>query len=501
MAWIVADGFDYYREDNDLGRSVWDGFTGATGSPGYLLATPGRVGGQCMRNFLNGGFTWKNFAPLTTIFFSCAFAYEPSLSATPDGAHCFYLRNGVTNRYSISFDVDGAIRLRSGPHTSATILAAFPAAFGGAGVWNHFQFRVVVHDTNGSIQVRKNGQATDTFSATGLAMTGGAFDNIYIVSGGSSLGPRWRYDDVLVFSESGVAPNTWAGDTRAVCLSPNADVTTGFLYYPTNTLTVGAAISGTYTLPANRLYCTGGPFRPLRSGLVTKVTTETIAAYTGKLRLGIYANDGVGGPGTLLAQTTELVNPAIGIYDLTTTVPFSIDSGRDYWFATHTDTAMNLRGGTSASFLGRYVDTPYSGGLLPALPDTLTVETNVIRQRVAVTIEGHSTCVSEAICNADTDYIYSGTVGAEDRFDFADPPGGTFQIVGMQARMYARKSDVGTRGMQFIVISGASETATEALLATSWLYFMQLHAMDPATGVPWTVDGLKALRMACKVLY
>jgi hypothetical protein len=73
-------------------------------------------------------------------------------------------------------------------------------------------------------------------------------------------------------------------------------------------------------------------------------------------------------------------------------------------------------------------------------------------------------------------------------------------IFGVQSSVYARKVDSGARELITPVRSGTtdSDSATN-VLATSYLYYTELHATDPDTAAAWTISGVNAVEVGQKV--
>lgn len=219
MALRLMDGFDVYNAVGDLtagGR--WD--TNGAGA----IGTGGRFGGRCLTTN-QVGTTSKNYgANDGTIFVTVAHLYNGSLPGTTLMDGYIQLRDGLsTPQVTIGFHRDGSISVRTGG-TGGAAVATFPGAFAGT-VWNGWTFKVLIHDTTGEVHIRKDGAASDTFSATGINTRGGSSNNYAntITLGGLSAGSASRFDDLAVYSADGAAPNDWLGDRRVETLVPNAD--------------------------------------------------------------------------------------------------------------------------------------------------------------------------------------------------------------------------------------------------------------------------------------
>src|SRR5215510_4616722 len=498
MAWIVADSFDYYSTAADIARSVWDSAT--VGSLAFNSGANTRFGtGQLLTATAGAAvyFTKTMASNEATLYVVFAFYRATALSGTNPEFY-FQFRDGATNQCTIVMESSGNIVLKRGDHTG-TVVATYSAAFA-QDVWCHFQCRVVIDPSAGTFTVRKNGQVGDTFSATGLNTRSSANSYANVVAvGNGTVSVNTRLDDLLFFSGSGAAPNTWVGDVRAICLSPQADTAqkqfTAFLTPATSG--TNAAVTQNFA-NANTLYCS--PFVATRSGQLQKVTVNCNAAYTGNMQAALYAADGsLGAPGTLLATSAAITNPAAGaVNDLTFTGGPWIAQGVTY----HMALLHNLSGSPQVmmqtAMAGYSTARTYASGF-PNPAGTMTSGVTYTPYHI-ITHGGNVTQVSEALANGDTDYVYDSTVNDADLYDMADVPVTPFAIIGVVAKIYAKKSDAGTRQGQILFKSGGTQVAgVDTLLSTTYTYLSLVQAADPATGTTWTLAGVNACQVGQKV--
>jgi len=509
--WIVADSFDYYSNSNvtDLGRSVWDSFTN---SAVQLSASNTRFGiGQNCQNFANASLLKNIGSNEPTLFLALAY-YRPGAQSGTTPEIYWQLRDGATAQCTVVFESSGSIVLKSGG-SAGTVLATYASAFA-QDVWSHFQVRVVINNTTGAITVRKNGSATDSFTATGLNTRGGTtnnYANVVTLQGGSANGPI--IDDVLMYSGSAPAPNDWIGDTRAVCLMPKLDTAQkNFAEFPAgNTSVLGhTALGINQAMTANTIYWTGSAlvssatYVPVRGGQIAKVTMlSTQAVGSGHFRAAVYANDGPSNqPGTLVGISNEITSLPGG--NANVDFPFPAGSGlvpgRGYYVALIADTAWGL-GVASATAGEASYSSPvsYAAGFPSTAPTTLTpLSGNLIEGQI--TLSGNATCVSELNVNADTDYVFSGNVNDADLYDMAELAYVPAAIVGVVSKIYCKKSDAGARNGQLLLKSGATQvTGTDTPLSSTYTYLSRVDAVDPNTGAAWTAAGIAAAQVGQKV--
>jgi hypothetical protein len=345
MAWLFADSFDFYAAIADAAAGHWDS------SASWSISSTTRFSvGRAYQNGANANTTFLSKATGSndaTVFFAVAFYYSAALSGTV-AALGLQLLDATTAQCTVVFESSGNIVLKSGG-ANGTVLATYTSAFAQS-VWAHFQIKVVINNTTGSISVRKNGATSDSYSASSLNTRGGTSNNyankVAIVSGNTGSSTP-IVDDLLVFNDSGAAPNTWVGDVRALQLMPSGD---------------------------------------------------------------------------------------------TAQKDFSRSTG----------------------------------------------STNC-------------TLVDEAQQNGDTDYVFSSTSGQEDLYDLADLTATPTSIIGVQSRMFAKKSDTGSRQGQIRVKSGATEVGgTDTALSTSYAWLNRVDTVDPNTSAAWTASAVNALQVGPK---
>ncbi len=503
MAWIVGDSFDYYGSTTDLARSVWDSNPSANFN--FASGAVTRFGvGQCMQPTSGAGITVTKTigSNEATLYAAVAYYRIGALSGTTPEFY-FQFRDGATPQCTVVFESSGNIVLKRGDHTG-TVVATYTAAFP-QDVWTHFQVRVVIDPTIGSLTVRKNGVPTDTFTATGLntRSTANSYATVIAVGTGGAAGNPFRYDDVCFFSGSGAAPNTWVGDVRAVCLVPSGDTAQkNFAPLTATATTTTGTTSTNATCATNTIRF--GAFVPVRSGTVTNATLTFASAYTGSAQVALYAADGAGGlPGTLLGTSAVLTNPASGVNNLAFSAGPSLALGRTYWFAYNSNiVATQSITNISAAGTAYYQAQPYASGFPSPATALVGAGPGGTGQALfsTLTLSGNVTQVSEQLANGDTDYVFSATVNDADLYDCDDLPASAQTVIGVVTKVYCKKSDAGARQGQVLVKSGATQVAgTDTVLSSTYTYLSRADMVDPATGIAWTIAGVNAVQIGQKV--
>ena len=275
-----------------------------------------------------------------TLFAAVAFYRDDTLSGNNTEWGLQFL-DGATAQCTVVFESGGNITLRSGG-ISGSVLATYPTAYTSQ-TWAHFQIKVVINNTTGSIAIRKDGATSDSFAATGLNTRGGTANNYaskVAVASYITGNTTYYFDDLLLYSGSGAAPNDWVGDIRAVALMPNADTAQKqFTAGPTAQTFGNAATTNTKSGSANTI--TMITASPPASDTVAKMTVNFNASFSGHAKCAIYAADGGSGtPGTLLATSAEVTNPGAGNVDFTFASPPAVIAGTSYILAILADAAF-----------------------------------------------------------------------------------------------------------------------------------------------------------------
>jgi hypothetical protein len=507
--WIVADSFDYYGSTADVARSVWDSVTSL---PTFTTGANTRFGtGQGITN-LSGVSLQKNLSSNeATIFLTLAYYRPGALSGTTPEVYVI-LRDGATAQCTIVLESSGNIVLKSGIQTG-TVLATYTGAFA-QDVWTHFQIRVVISNTAGSLTVRKNGQTSDSFaSPTNLNTRGGTannYANVIVVTGGANAP---RVDDLLVYSGSAPAPNDWVGDVRGVCQlaafdTAQKDFATSLAGIVTSPTSGGA---GNITMPANTIL----PIQmalPARASVVTKVTIILQSALTGQIQAAIYANDGptarstagpwgnANDPGTRLGTSAIITNPGAGVLDLPFTPGVYLLPTSQVWVCLLASASFSTT--TSAWIYGLNdhlaLAQPFASGFPASCP--ASTETGGNTAGCTHTMGMNAAAVAEPLANGDTDFVYSSVVNAEDLYTVSPLAVTPFAVLAVVSKVYMRKSDAGTRQAQVRVKSASTEVAgTDTAISSTYTYVSRVDAVDPATGVAWTLAGVNAMQVGQRV--
>jgi hypothetical protein len=492
MALFIADGFDTYRAGVTTDPTTYGQWTSISSPASTTYATtPTRFNTglslKCGRSGNSDNFVKSGFTSTDTVYFSASLYYAAAANYTEVDWY-----QGGTVQVRIRFDyASGNILVYRGPAT--TLLGTYTAGMANS-TWYHFQVKVVLNASTGEVRIRKNGSTSDDFALTGqnTRNTANAWsDGIVVTCAGDST----YIDDILVFDSSGTSFNTWTGDVRCYTLLPNgAGSASNFSNnYPHQLVNPGGTSSTTINAGDVRLT----PFIALQTMTISKFILPYAAAISGganDTNMALYADTG-GLPSTFIAGTSTVNNPQVATYDYTFSSPPSIVRGTTYWIALQANWAATIYPFASGS--GRTQTVYGAPGWLG------TMNTTSGGSGFMVSVAGSAAngdFVSQNVLDLDTGYAYGSTVGADDLYAMDNLPATPANILGVQQRIIARKTDAGTRALQTELKSGATTVqGTGTALGTSYAPLITLYPTDPNTSATWTASAINALEAGFKI--
>jgi len=216
-----GDGFDCYSAVADMATGYWDSI--GAGSIFALSPSGGRFGGQAIASTTFASAFFTKTSGVNDAVHHIAVAYKPTLaiSGTLLGAF-FQLLDGTTGQCAIVFKSNGDILLTSGTAGGAT-LATYTGAFTVTDTWYHFEIEVGINNTTGSFKVRKDGNSTEDYTATGLNTRPTSTNNYAnkLVFGQQTNNSNFYIDDL--FWRSDASSVAWLGDICCHTRMPASD--------------------------------------------------------------------------------------------------------------------------------------------------------------------------------------------------------------------------------------------------------------------------------------
>ena len=444
-----------------------------------------------------------NQGQIASIFSTNVSSYNWGSNETTVYGSFFYLNRGAssstnyvyfsftdagTAQCTIRMNMDGSVGLYTGGPTG-TLISTTSSVFTGGVIttpWTSFQFKIVVNNTTGSIEIRQNGGPSNIITQTNVNTRGGTSNSYVngIAIATNTASASCVIDNLFLNNTSGNAPTNWPGEMRALQQTPTTVVTPNFSVFP---VTISqATVSGTassISQTANTTYYS--PFTAADTGTVGSLTFVMNANLTGNCKFAIYDNTGPSGaPGTILATSSVVNNPTTATNTATFSSPPSLVKGVTYYVASVQDTTANYKG-LVATF-SYTSSTSYAS--FPVNNPTFASGPGSVNQVVSTLINtiNSAGAVYQLTEDQDTTYIYTAS-NVEDKYNMSAVVASTYQVVCVQYYAMWKKSDIGTRTAALsVTANGSSDTTLTSVTPTLvYAYSIKTLELDP-TGAAWT---------------
>jgi hypothetical protein len=243
MALLFMDSFNHYATA-DL-TTKWTSSGSAPGNVTTSIAAGGRRGSGSLRLTVAGSptsttlaFAQKVLAPGTaTAVVGCAIAVSSSTLAHVTGGNPLVsVRDGATAQVTLRLNADLTLSVLRGP-IGGTVLGTSSSALS-AGVFAFVEWKVAIHPTAGTVDLRINGVSVlsltgqNTRNTANTSWTSVTLNNVEANAAWNSVttGGTIDYDDLYVLDSNGAAPwNDFLGDCRVDAILPTAaGATTGW---------------------------------------------------------------------------------------------------------------------------------------------------------------------------------------------------------------------------------------------------------------------------------
>jgi hypothetical protein len=442
MSFFFGDGFDLYASISDAFPSYW-----TTGSTTTALVA-GRFSGSRALSGAVSVYLQKTSGQNDSVHhFNLAHQQTSALSGTGLGIK-IQLMDDATNQCAVVFRQDGAILLYSGAAGIGAVLATYTGAVSGPNIWDGFEIEVVVHNTTGSIAVRKNGNTSNDFTATGLNTRGGTANNYANQVAIGFVGSAFTtyLDDFLWRSDAASVP--WVGDVRCYTRMPVSDASVQWtpsgsvVPQPTFVSTTSPGAFGANTARYH-------PFVAVCNGTLGSVTLPITTASTANFKCAIFSSS-AGVPGNVLGTATPISAPGVGTATWIFGTPVTVTQGTTYFVCVIPDASSGQYTQNSASNAG-FQSTATAYAAWPVNNPTGLVAIPTPAYTVVITPSAGLTnapFVADIQQDAAVTYVSSSTVGQTDLYNIAPISGTPTGIIGVTTRVLCQKSDAGTRNVE-----------------------------------------------------
>jgi len=491
MAHVFSDGFDWLTDITHLGRR-WDHVGHSTNMSINQSNSPYGYGGYV--GFQNNGVTVpvlvKYLPNLTTFYVHWRVRrFNSNNGSTPTLNIIF--RDTLTGQVAISYNDQGTISVRSGSLATTYDSVTFPLT---GGKWEHFQARIVISDTAGEVEIRRNNNSTPIINLTGINTrtgTSNSYVNCVFIQQPQNASVVFHLDDFWINNTSGAEPTGWPGEIRCHHMVPdNVGATTQFnVETPNQYAGFVLGVTGA-AQAANTIRWT--PFTFAVGGVVTDAVITATTALAGSLNLALYERNATTGlPGTKLAECTSIVNPGIGPHYFTFTTTPTVVAGVAY-AALHASGTFAVHAVTGTS--GMYTSSQTFASGFPVDASHIAPQTS--GGNAPVIVMNYLAQNWNAMGRASDDTTVTGTVGNADLYAMSGLPAISPTVIyGATPYVVMRKSDAGTRSGGVRVRSNTTDVTTGTIVLADGYYFLgDFMATDPATSGTWTVAAVNALQ-------
>lgn len=237
MALLFMDSFDHYATA-DL-TEKWTSSLNAPGNLTISIAAGGRRGSSSFRLTTFSGMGSNTAAGVQKVLapgdagcvVGCAFACSSAAVLGATGPALLAIRDGAAAQMTLRLNPNLTLSVVRGT-AGGTVLGTTAAALS-AGVVAYLEWKVVIHPSAGTVDLRINGvsvlslTAQNTRSTANTSWNGLALGPPDAVAGmwnsGATGGPTLDFDDLYVLDTTGAAPlSGFLGDCRVDALYPTA---------------------------------------------------------------------------------------------------------------------------------------------------------------------------------------------------------------------------------------------------------------------------------------
>jgi hypothetical protein len=494
VAYFFGDGFDLYAAVTDpyQGGTYWDSGV-ATG----VSLVPGRFSGSRAISFGNTvNALQKSSGVNESVHHINVGIYQVASLSGTNSCFTVQLKDGATPQCTVIFRADGAIILTSGDYFSAAI-ATYTGAVGALTTWFGFEIEVVIHNTAGSIAIRKNGNTVNDFSLGSLNTRGGTANNYAnrLTIGQVNSTSGQYIDDFLWRSDP--SSLAWVGDIRCYTRMPASDA--GVQWTPSGAVVpvanfVDPALSNT---PLGTT-CRYLPFVAPCDGTISTLSMQCITAVTATIKCSIY-NAAAGAPTTVIDSAGIVTNPGVGTTTWTFSTPVPVTRGTTYYVGFAASASSGAFAFVSVA-IGYYAPlqnlTAYASFPVANPPGISAGSNYKVVINITTTTAPNASMVADTMQDAAASYVASSTVGQTDLYGIAPITVTPASVVGVTTRALAQKTDAGTRNIGVQLKSGSTTSnGTSTALNTTWGWIYRNDLVDPATGAAWSAVSVNNLQI------
>lgn len=187
-----------------------------------------------------GGAIYRNIGTNYVSLYFAASLYFPSI-----GGSFPVMSYGDANTPQVNFTIDGAGHVNI--YRNSTLLQTGSGTAVSASVWHRFEFFVTIDPSSGVATCKVDGATVNTISSANTRASANSYTNQVSIGGGIASGQVY-VTDVICYSSTGAAPNSFLGDKRFYVGFPTGNGTTQQYTQNTTSFPTSTAVKLGYTI-------------------------------------------------------------------------------------------------------------------------------------------------------------------------------------------------------------------------------------------------------------
>lgn len=220
MALLWMDGFDHY---DGLRANLLLGAYSSVGSQVQLITSPVRTGSHALTASSTAANSYVSWSfPSVREIFGSGFGFYAESADSAIHALIDFRNSGGGINCTLWLTPSGAFQLRLGSSSGGTLLLETDPCIT-YGAWNHVEYKIRFHNTDGYCHIRVNETPVtiSSGSATSIDTVNTATAECAIIRYVLDSSPRKAIDDLFIWDTSGSLNNDFLGDRKVVTLNPN----------------------------------------------------------------------------------------------------------------------------------------------------------------------------------------------------------------------------------------------------------------------------------------
>lgn len=220
MALLFADSFDHYGTGTTGRANMLAGAWAEISAGGFTPGAGGRTGANGLRSSGSGNIARVTLGGLKTVVGVGYGVWMAALPATNQVLGTVLRNQANANIVAVAVSPDGALVVKKGNVFTGIIIGISDSVLT-AGTYHHIEFKAVIDDVVGSIEIRVNGVVVLVLTNIDLGIAPAA--TVVFDSPSTASGVTHAYDDLIMWDDTGDYCNDFLGPQRVLTYFPVGD--------------------------------------------------------------------------------------------------------------------------------------------------------------------------------------------------------------------------------------------------------------------------------------